>query len=163
MVLLELASNEIDMSIYQAPALAGFAMSTDGNDGYFFTGTAFTLIIDGFSNAPTTYVNILVKFDKVVPSGCVPEIKIDGALISGSSYNAGDLVVSTPTPDGNNYSDTKTFEIDWRGCYGMHMWAFSDADYDGKRDGGECFTAFSHDMTVPTSDATWGAIKALYR
>ncbi len=163
LVLLELGSNEIDYSIYQAPGLAGFEMSTDGNDGYFFVGTAFTLILDGFSNMPVTYVNILLMFDRTVPMGCEPQIKVNGMPITGDSYNVGDLVVSTPTPDGNNYSDTRTFEIDWRGCYGVHIWAFSDENYNGIHDGGECFTAYSHDLTVPVEDATWGAIKELYR
>ncbi len=163
LVLLELESNEIDYSIYQAPGLTGFEMSTDGNDGYFFIGTDFTLILDGFSNAPVTYVNIILMFDRTVPEGCEPQIKINGIPITGNSYNAGDLVVSTPTPYGNNYSDTKTFQIDWRGCYGVHIWAFSDANYNGMMDGGECFTAYSHDLTVPVEDATWGAIKDLYR
>jgi hypothetical protein len=107
-------------------------------------------------------VNILVKFDKTVPTGCVPEIFINGLRVTGMTYNAGDLVVSTPTPYGNNYSDTKTLDLSWRGCYGVHVWAFSDEDHDGKRDGGECFTAFSHDLMIPVQGSTWGAIKALY-
>jgi hypothetical protein len=163
LVLLELESNEIDYSIYQAPGLAGFEMSTDGNDGYFFVGTNFTLILDGFSNTPVTYVNIIMMFDRTVPESCEPQIKINDVPITGNSYNAGDLVVSTPTPYGNNYSDTKTFLVDWRGCYGVHIWAFSDENYNGTMDGGECFTAYSHDLTVPVEDATWGAIKELYR
>lgn len=162
-VLLELASNEIDMSIYQAPGLAGFEMSTGGNDGYFFHENTFTLLVDGFSNAPTTYVNILLVFDKTVPTGCTPVVLVNGVMVTGSTYGIGDLVVSTPTPDGNNYSDTRAFDIEWYGCSGMHVWAFADADYDGKKDGGECFTAFSHDLTVPTEDTTWGGIKSLYR
>jgi hypothetical protein len=102
-------------------------------------------------------------FDRTVPESCEPQIKINDVPITGNSYNAGDLVVSTPTPYGNNYSDTKTFLVDWRGCYGVHIWAFSDENYNGTMDGGECFTAYSHDLTVPVEDATWGAIKELYR
>lgn len=163
MVLLEIASNDVDMSIYQAPHLTGFEVAYDGNDGYFFGGTMFSLIVDGFSNTPTTYENVLVVFDKAVPSGCVPTVSVNATPVAGGVYHLGDLVVSTPTPDGNNYSDTRTILIDWRGCYGTRIWAFADADYDGKRDGGECFTAFSHDITIPTRDTTWGAIKELYR
>jgi hypothetical protein len=162
-VLLETGTNEIDMSIYQAPHLDGFVATEDGNEGYFFGGTNFTLIIDGFSNQPTTYSDVLVIFDKVVPTGCVPELSVEGTTVTGGVYHAGDLVVSTPTPYGNNYSDTKTVRIDWRGCYGVRIWAFADADHDHKRDGGECFTAFSHDLTIPTHETTWGAIKDLYR
>ncbi len=161
-VLLEVGSNEIDMSIYQAPGLMGFEMSTDGNDGYVFTDTDFELIIDGFSNTPTTYVNILVVFDQFVPDGCVPDIMVNGMPLAGNIYSAGDLVVSTPTPNGNNYSDTMTILVSWHGCYGLHIWAFSDEDYNGVRDGGECFTAYSHDATIPTEDSTWGSIKSMF-
>jgi len=104
-----------------------------------------------------------VIFDKVVPSGCVPTLSVNGMPVTGGMYHAGDLVVLTPTQNGNNYSDTKTIWIDWRGCYGVRIWAFADADHDLKRDGGECFTAFSHDLTIPVRETTWGAIKELYR
>ncbi|MCK4537858.1 MAG: hypothetical protein KAV42_03565 [Candidatus Krumholzibacteria bacterium] len=163
LVLLELASNEIDGSIYQAPGLCGFEPSTDGNDGYVFVGTDFELIVDGYSNVPTTFVNILVVFDQPVPSGCVPFIFVDGAPVTAGIYPMGDLVVSTPTADGQQYSDVMTLDISWRGCYGLHIWAFSDENYNGVRDGGECFTAFSHDMVVPTESKTWGAIKSIHR
>jgi hypothetical protein len=151
------------MSIYQAPHLTGFVATYDGNEGYFFGGTTFTLIIDGFSGQPTTYPDILVMFDRVVPTGCVPQLTVDGMPVTGDIYHAGDLVVSTPTLNGNSYSDTKTVLIDWRGCYGVRLWAFADEDHDHKRDGGECFTAFSHDLTIPVRETTWGAIKDLYR
>ena len=76
-------------------------------------------------------------------------------------YPIGDLVVSTPTANGNNYSDTMTFEVNWHGCYGLHIWAFADENNNGTRDGGECFTAYSHDVTIPTSEASWGQIKKI--
>jgi hypothetical protein len=161
-VLLRIGTNDVDLSIYQAPYLTGF-ISDSANQGYFFDGTEFDLIIDGFSNNPTTYVNILVIFDKVVPSSCVPEINVDGSPLAGGVYAAGDLIVSTPTPYGNNYSDVVTHHVDWRGCYGMHIWAFSDENYNGKKDGEECFTAFSHDVQIPVKSATWGAVKSMYR
>lgn len=161
-VLLEVGSNEIDHSIYQAPGLMGFEVSTDGDDGYVFVHTDFELILDGFSNTPTTYVNIIVVFDKFVPSACVPDIMVNGMPITGFTFSAGDLVVTTPTPDGNNYSDTMTILVSWHGCYGLHVWAYSDENYSGTHDGGECFTAFSHDSTIPTENSTWGSIKSLY-
>jgi hypothetical protein len=161
-VLLEIGSNEIDYSIYQAPDLMGFQQSSDGNDGYFFIGTEFDLILDGFSHVPTTYVNIIVIFDRVDPSGCVPRIWVDGVQLTEMRFNAGALVISTPTY-GNNYSDTKSFHIKWGGCYGVHIWAFNDENYNGRKDGGECFTAYSHDLTIPVEDSSWGAIKSLYR
>jgi hypothetical protein len=162
-VMLETGTNEVDMSIYQAPHITGFVATYDGNEGYFFGGTTFALIIDGFSNQPTTYSDVLVMFDKVVPTGCVPQLTVDGMPVTGGIYHAGDLVVSTPTPYGNNYSDTKTVLIDWRGCYGVRIWAFADADHDHKRDGSECFTAFSHDLTIPVQETTWGSIKELFK
>ncbi|MBU8923457.1 MAG: hypothetical protein KOO63_16705 [Bacteroidales bacterium] len=162
-VLLELGSNEIDGSIYQAPGLSGFEPSIDGNDGFVFVGTDFELIVDGYSDVPTTFVNILVVFDQPDPSECVPFIFVDGSPVTIGTYPLGDLVVSTPTDDGNQYSDTMVLDVSWRGCYGLHIWAFSDENYNGIRDGGECFTAFSHDMVVPTRSKTWGAIKSIYK
>jgi len=162
-VLLEVGTNEVDLSIYQAPMLVGFEVSTDGNEGYIFTGTEFNLIVDGFSNSPTTFVNILVVFDQIVPDGCIPDIWVDGNILDSFIYEAGDLVVSTPTENGKNYSDVLELFVSWRGCYGLHIWAFSDENYNGVRDGGECFTAFSHDSMVPVENSSWGEIKSLYR
>lgn len=160
-VLVEIGSCEIDESIYQAPGLEGFEVSIDGNEGYVFIGTDFDLIVDGFSNTPTTFVNILVVFDGFIPDGCYPTIYVDGDLITNMSHPIGDLVVSTPTASGNNYSDTMTLDISWRGCYGLHIWAFSDENYNGIRDGSECFTAFSHDMVVPAEETSWSRIKMI--
>jgi hypothetical protein len=162
-VLIEVGTNEIDYSIYQAPGLSGFEMSTEGNDGYFFIGNEFNLIIDGFSNIPITYVNIIVVFDRFDPMTCTPRIWVDGVQLTEMRFYADDLVVSTLTPDGNNYSDTESYHIYWEGCYGVHVWAFSDENGNGVHDGGECFTAFSHDLTIPVENTTWGAIKDLYR
>jgi hypothetical protein len=162
-VLLEIGTNEVDLSIYQAPQLTGFVPALDGNEGYFLEGTNFELIIDGFSNVPTTYVNVLVVFDQFVPEWCAPTIYVNGSLLSDMIYHAGDLVVQTPTPNGNNYSDVLTIDVSWQGCYGVHVWAFSDVNYDNIRDGGECFTAYSHDVATPVEESTWGRIKALYR
>ncbi|MCD6379669.1 hypothetical protein J7M07_04410 [bacterium] len=162
-VLLEIGTNEIDFSIYQAPIISGFEPSSGENEGYVFENTNFTLYLDGFSNNPTTYTNILVVFDKILPDGCLPSIIIDGQMLAGNVYSAGDLVVSTPTEHGNNYSDTIALDIDWSGCIGVHIWAFSDENYNGVRDGGECFTAFSHDVTIPTENSSWGRLKAEYK
>jgi hypothetical protein len=136
--------------------------------GYFTMDHDFTLVVDGWHNEPTTYVNILIVFDLIQPSGCTPVITIDGnpALWSpslGWYYPAGDLDVSTPTPEGNNYSDVLEFDFSWTGCQSLRIWAFSDADYDGMRGGSECFSAYSHDLTVPTEEHTWGSVKAKYR
>ncbi|MBP2681765.1 MAG: hypothetical protein H6Q78_1628, partial [Candidatus Krumholzibacteriota bacterium] len=37
-----------------------------------------------------------------------------------------------------------------------------DENYNLVRDGGECFSAFSHDTTVPVEETTWGGIKEIY-
>lgn len=161
-VLLETGTDEVDLSIYQAPNLTGFEPSYDGNEGYVFAGTGFTLFVDGFSNTPTTYVNILIVFDDVEPPGCSPEIHIDGELQTELIYQAGDLEVTTPTPDGNNYSDVMTLQVSWQGCYGVHVWAFADENYNGVKEGGECFSAFSHDIVIPVESMSWGAIKSTF-
>lgn len=161
-VLLEINTDSIDESIYQAPGLNGFEISTDNREGYFFFGTDFDLILDGFSNSPVTYENILLVFDDFFPSGCyASEITVDGMPATGGTYAVGDLVVSTPTESGNNYSDTETFQIHWRGCLGVHIWAFADDNYNGVHDGEECFTAFSHDLEVPAESSSWGAMKSI--
>jgi len=166
-VLLEVGTDQVDLSIYQAPGLIGFTPSTDGNEGYFFTGNSFDLVVDGFNNTPTTYVNILLVFEPD-PSWCSPLVTVDGnpALYDatlGWYYPIGDLVVSTPTPEGNNYSDTVTHSIHFELCSGMTVWAFADEDDNLMWTSSECFTAFSHDSTVPVEETTWGGIKALYK
>lgn len=165
-VLLEVGKDEVDLSIYQAPGLAGFKPWADGQDGFFILGNQFDLIVDGFSDVPTTYRNILLVF---VPDPVTydPMIMVDGSPVLthsalGLYFPIGDLVVATPTADGNNYSDTVTLKIDWGLCYGVRVWAYADEDHDFKEDGDECFTAFSHDVTVPAKESTWGGIKALY-
>jgi hypothetical protein len=165
-VLLEVGTNMVDMSIYQAPGLIGFTPSIGGNEGYFFNGHDFDLVVDGFNNAPITYTNILIVFEQD-PDWCTPLITIDGnpALFDaglGWYYPIGDLMVSTPTPDGNNYSDTVSFSIHFDWCTGMTMWAFADEDSDLMWTDSECFTAFSHDATVPVDETTWGGIKVIY-
>lgn len=165
-VLITLDGDDIGYEVYQAPNLTGFVVDSE-NQGYFTLGNELDVIVDGFSNAPTTYINILVVFDRIEPAWCQPTISVDGnpVLYAGGLgwyYPIGDLVVSTPTPWGNNYSDTRTVHMTWENCYGIRIYAFSDANYNLVRDGGECRVAFSHDTTVPTEESTWGGIKALY-
>lgn len=160
-VLLEINTDKICESIYQAPELIGFLPSAEGNDGFFFAGMEFELIIDGFSERPTTYENIVIVFDQPNPADCTPAILINEMPLEGNTYLAGDLVVSTPTPSGNNYSDTMTFNVAWHGCYGVHIWAFADENYNGQKDGSECFTAFSHDATIPIRGSSWGEVKSI--
>lgn len=165
-VLIEVLTNDIAYTVYQAPGLAGFTPSMYGNEGFFFTGNDFDLTVDGFNNMPTTYVNILLVFEPD-PSSCTPIITVDGnpALYDaalGWYYPIGDLDVSTPTPDGNNYSDTVTFSVHFDLCTGMTIWAFSDENDDLMWTDSECFTAFSHDSTVPVREKTWGGVKVIY-
>jgi hypothetical protein len=165
-VLLTVGSNEIPYTVYQAPNLVGFVMDSQ-NQGWYTMDTDFDLVVDGFSNVPTTYVNVLLVFDRVEPSFCQPVMTVGGNPVSlyqsglGWYYPIGDLVVSTPT-FGNNYSDVVTLAFSWSGCTSIRIYAFSDENYNLKRDGGECFSAFSHDTTVPVEEKTWGAIKGIY-
>ena len=161
-VLIDLKTFEIAYDIYQIPNLLGFMESMNGQEGYFFIGSYFELIVDGFSNDPTLYTNVLLVFDPE-PEMCDPSVTVNGNPVTGNTYALGDLMVSTPTADGNNYSDRVTVDVTWTGCYGVRMWAFADENYNGVADGGECFSAFSHDATVPTKESSWGAIKSLYQ
>jgi hypothetical protein len=161
-VLIDMNTNGIPYDIYQTPDLVGFQPSYNGQEGYFFIGSSFDLVIDGFSNEPRTLANIYLVIDPD-PEMCTPTIMVDGSPFKGTIYPVGDLTVSTPTETGNNYSDTLVKTITWTGCYGLRIWAFADENNNGINDGGECFTAFSHDSTVPTQETSWGAIKNLYR
>lgn len=165
-VLIDINTNEIAYDVYQAPGLAGFELD-EMYQGYFTMEFDFTLVVDGFSNAPTTYTNILLVFDLIEPDGCTPTISIDGNPVMtdpglGYYYPIGDLSVSTPA-QGNNYSDTMELDFSWTGCTNLRIWAFADEDYSLSRDGGECFSAYSHDLTVPTQETSWGGVKVLYR
>lgn len=162
-VLLEIDTDEIDLSIYQADYLAGFAPSFDGHEGYIIPDRGFVLVVDGFSNEPVVYDDVYLVFESVGDSGCIPSIKVNGEFVSGMTMNIGQLVVSTPTLDGNNYSDYLAVYIDWYGCVGLNIWAFADIDGDGIKTGGECFSAFSHDLTISAKSASWGAIKSTHR
>lgn len=163
LVLLETGTNEIDWSIYQAPEIVRFQPSVGGNDGYVFLTPDVQLVIDGFSNAPRIFRNIIVVFDRFMPEGCTPTILVNGDPITGFRYLAGDLAALTPTEYGNNFSDTFTLSIDWTSCSGIRIWAFADEDYNGLKDGGECFTAYSHDASIAVESSAWGNIKSLYR
>ena len=163
-VLVDLNTNEIAYDIYQSPALVGFMMDSE-HQGYFIISPDFALTVDGFSNSPTTYGNILLVFDLIEPSGCTPFVTIDGNPVLfdpglGWYLPIGDLVVSTP--QGRTYSDVLTFDFSWTGCTNIRVWAFADDDFNMDHGGGECFSAFSHDLTVPVQETTWGAIKSLY-
>lgn len=165
-VLIDINTNEIAYNIYQAPGLTGFVMDSE-DQGYFLIGNHFDLIVDGFSNTPTTFVNIILVFDRFEPEFCTPMITVDGNPVLfdpglGWYWPIGDLEVVTPTADGNNFSDTVMHLIDWSGCAGLRIWAFADENFNLVHDGGECFSAFSHDLTVPVDEKTWGAIKHLY-
>jgi hypothetical protein len=165
-VLIEVGTNIIALSVYQAPNLIGFVLDED-NQGFYAIGNVIEGVVDGFNNSPTTFVNILLVFDQFEPDYCVPIISVDGnpALFDpnlGWYYPIGDLVVSTPTPEGNNFSDTVNHLITWVGCHGLRVYAFSDENFNLKRDGSECKTAFSHDLSIPVNNATWGNVKALY-
>ncbi len=161
-VLIDSNSMEVDESIYQAPNLVGFTPSTDGQEGFFFEGYEFDLVIDGFNHDPITYENIILVIEPY-PNSCPPQVTIDGNPVVGNTYNLGSLVVSTPTANGHNYSDTMIVHVTWAQCAEMEFWAYDDENYNGVKDGGECFSAFSHDTTVPTGDrASMGMIKARF-
>lgn len=162
-VMLERNTDEIDHSIYQAPGLDGFLPSWEGLDGYFFEANPFTLVVDAFSNQPRIFRNVVLVFDWQDRAGCDPAITIDGIRIASPVVAVGDVPAIDPTEFGNNYSSTVEFEISWRYCEGLHVWAFADENFNGVKDGGECFTAFSHDITISTETSSWGAIKSIYR
>jgi hypothetical protein len=158
----------IALDVYQAPGLTGFVLD-EVDQGYFSVDVNYDLVIDGYNLVPTTYTNILLVFDGIQPEGCIPIITVDGQPVLfdaglGYYYPLGDLVVSTPTPVGNAFSDTVIHSIDLQACIGVRVWAFSDSNFNMMHDlPGECFTAFSHDATVPAQETTWGAVKSLYQ
>jgi hypothetical protein len=48
------------------------------------------------------------------------------------------------------------------GCPDPHAARQQLLRHDLRRDGGECFTAFSHDVTVPVEATTWGGIRGAF-
>ena len=158
----------IALDVYQAPGLTGL-VHDEVSQGYFNLGGDYDLVIDGYSKSPTTFSNILLVFDGLLPGDCTPYITVDGQPVMydpglGYYFPMGDLVVSTPTPVGNSYSDTITLSIVLENCIGYRIWAFADDNYSLTHDlPGECFTAFSKDTTIPVSESSWGAIKTLHR
>jgi len=163
-VLIDINTDEIAYNVYQAPGLGGFMLDNE-HQGYFIISREFGLTVDGFSGNPTTYTNIVLVFDLIEPSGCSPMVTIDGNPVLwtpgiGWYWPIGDLVVSTP--QNGSYSDILTFDFKWLNCTGIRVWAFADDDFDLVHDGGECFSAFSHDLVVPAQETTWGAVKSLY-
>jgi hypothetical protein len=164
-VLIDANTDEIALDIYLSPNLTGFEPSTGGNDGYFFIGSHLTVVIDGRANKPARYENILLVFDPD-PGSCQPIVSVDLEPVTGKTHAMGDLVVSQPLPYESydlDYSENLVAQVRWQGCYGVRIWAFADENYNGVKDGGECFTAFSHDIVVPVQHETWGAIKNLYK
>ena len=119
-VLIDSNDDSIDMSIYQAPNLVGFTPSSDGREGFFFEGYSFQLVIDGFSNSPTTYENVMLVIEPL-PMTCPPNVVIDGNPV-GSQVPLGSLVVSTPTAEGNNFSDVMILDVSWATCAEMEFW-----------------------------------------
>jgi hypothetical protein len=92
---------------------------------------------------------------------CPPNVLIDGNPV-GNMVSLGSLAVSTPTAQGNNYSDTMVLDVSWAECAEMEFWAFDDENMNGVKDGGECFSAFSHDTAVPAENSSVGTIKVRF-
>jgi hypothetical protein len=157
----------IALDIYQAPGLTGL-VHDEISQGFFNIGGDYDLVIDGYNKSPTTYSNILLVFDTLLPEDCTPHITVDGNPVMydaglGYYYPIGDLAVLTPTSAGNSYSDTIILDIVLENCIGYRIWAFADDNYSLTHDlPGECFTAFSKDTTIPVSESSWGAIKSLH-
>lgn len=167
-VLIDILTGEIAYNIYQAPGLFGFVLD-NVNQGFFTMEHDFNIVVDGFNNMPITYSNVILVFDWVEPDGCIPTMMVDGnvpaydPVFDGWTYAVGDLTVVTPTPGGMNYSDTITLPFSWNGCQTVRIWAFADENFNGLFDtGSECFSAFSHDLTVPSEKSSWGKLKSLY-
>ncbi len=161
-VLIDANSMEVEENIYQAPNLVGFLPSTDGREGYFFEGYSFDLVIDGFNHTPITYQNIILVINPY-PDSCPPMVTIDGNPVVGDTYSLGSLVVSTPTENEHHYSDSIVVTVSWAQCAEMEFWAYDDENHNGVKDGGECFSAFSHDTAVPAAEASsMGVIKARF-
>lgn len=164
-VLIDANTDEIAHEVYQAPNLVGFVLDEE-SQGYFFVGTSTDLSIDGWSNTPTTFTNVTLVF-RSLGMGCLPNIMVNGmapmSAPDGTYYfELGELVVSTPTGMGNNYSDSIEVSVDWSACAEIDIWAFSDEDADHMRDGGECKTAFSKNTTVPLEESSWGSLKGRF-
>ena len=164
-VLIDANTDEIALEVYQAPNLSGFELDEE-NQGWYFEGTFMDLVVDGFSNTPTTYANVTLVFEALANS-CMPNVMVNGQPAQPAPdgtyhFPIGDLVVQTPAGQGNNYSDITSVALDWSACAEIDVWAWADENGDGIRQGFECRTAFSKNTTVPTESGAWGALKVRY-
>lgn len=163
LVLREVGTHEIPLDIYQAPNILAFVLD-EVNQGFFTYDTSFPLIVDGFHSEAITYTDIILVFDRFEPSFCLPFLAVNGMAAMwdpGCGWHCpiGDLIVTTPTPDGGHCSDVMTCAVQAVGCAGVRVWAFADENHNMVHDGGECFSAFSHDSAVPIPYTSWGRIK----
>jgi len=156
LVLIERKAAKVAYDIHQAPHLRGFIPASSDPRGFMVSSRSFQLIVDGFSNRPTTFDNVTLIVETQLD--CPAGIWIDGTPLENGRRVLGDLQVSTPAK-GNNYSDVLIVDVIVEGCGSVEIWAFADEDENGERDGGECFSAFGRDFRLPVRKVSWGGVK----
>ena len=154
------SSGRVAYEAYQAPRLQGFQPNNMGTSTFYLLGNRYTLVIDGYYHAPRKLNNIYVRFTPT-PADASPIIHINGEQFYGLYYHIPQLDVSTLTDEGY-YSDSINLNMSWTGAEAIEITVFSDRNNNGVFDGEPCSTVFMEDMTIPTENLSWGAIKSLY-
>jgi hypothetical protein len=160
-MLWDIANDRIAYELYQAPGLVGFKPATNAANSFDLPINKLTLYIDGFYSAPRQLNDIYVRF-LPTPPYANPVIYVEDEKLTGFYYHIPKLVVSTPTGNGF-YSDRIKLDMVWSGAQSMKITVFSDKNGNGVFDGIERYNVFMLDQTIPTSNATWGQIKAQYQ
>lgn len=152
--------NRVPVEIYRAPQLTGFE-STAGPSEFVVYSDNFDIVVDGFGRGPRTLGNLYLRFWPDKNQGS-PVVEVDGVSTERLMVSLPALEVVTQVEDGF-YSDTRVHHVSWSGASALKILAFSDKDGDLKFEGTPVYQINARYTPVPTAQATWGQMKALYR
>ncbi len=154
-------AGRIPYEVYRAPVLTGFEPSRNGLNEFVTVSASFDVIVDGFSASPRTLGSLCLRFWPEAANAAVT-VTIDGQSMSRLTTPLPTMEVTTPLGIGF-YSDTGAHPFSWVGSPSIRIIAFSDKNADGAFEGTPLYTIVSYDGPVAVQNATWGAVKALYR
>jgi hypothetical protein len=152
--------NRVALEVYRAFGLTGFEVSATGRNEFFMMGNTAAVCVDGFSAYPRQLNDIYIEFQPFPPTSSL-EILVDDVPVQGLRYYIPRLVVSTPTGDGF-YADAAAFRVRWVGAEYLRIFVYADKNGNRVFDGEPFCSLLMQDLTVPTEERSWGAIKSLY-
>lgn len=154
------SENRVALEVYRAPYISEFETSATGRNEYYMAGNLATICVDGFSEYPRQLNDIYVEFQPFPPTSS-PNIFVDGVRVDGLRYYVPQLVIATPAGNGF-YSDRLQFHLRWLGAQYVRIIVYADKNGNRVFDGEPSVGFLMEDLTVPTQERTWGAIKSLY-